>query len=71
MYLPGRQRRQRDHVLGAETGVSTGSVRKLSPFSEERVSLPSREAWEKDSHKGRDTLAISSECEGASQDYNP
>lgn len=39
MYLPGRQSCQRDHVLGEEIQLSTGRVRKLSPFSEERLDV--------------------------------
>ena len=39
MCLPGRQSCQRDHVLGAETAVSTRGVRTFSPSSQERLGV--------------------------------
>lgn len=44
--LTGETERQRDHVLGAETAVSTRGVRKLAHLLQERLgSSASREPW--------------------------
>ena len=56
-----------------ETGVTTEHVRKLSPFSQERLRVHLLENHGRKIPTKGETLAISdpSEGEGASQDYKP
>ena len=56
-----------------ETGVSNEHVRKLSPFSQERLRVHLLENHGRKIPTKGETLAISdpSEGEGASQDYKP
>ena len=56
-----------------ETGVSNEHVRKLSPFSQERLRVHLLENHGRKSPTKGETLTISgpSEGEGASQDYKP